>query len=246
SLFEFRSEAEVFDEHVTLTAGRDCDMSGLSHALLEVRGPTQWPFPKGAEEGTARLFEDGVFPTDDGRARFAKVGFPERHSLTPENTSARRPFMLTTGRLRDQWHGMSRSGKVAQLWGHTPRAAISVHPVDLVRRDLKAGELVRVKGERGEIVLPVEGDDSIAPGQAWIPMHWGGATLAHAGPNVLTSPATDPASGQPALKQTAVGIIPAKELGWRACWAAVAADQAQAVEWMDALRPHMKPFGYAA
>src|SRR5690606_25771766 len=134
----------------------------------------------------------------------------------------------------------------AQLWGHTPRAAISVHPVDLVRRDLKDGALVRVKGERGEIVLPVEGDDSIAPGQAWIPMHWGGATLAHAGPNVLTSPATDPAPRQPALKQTAVGSIPATELGWRACWAAGAADQAQAVEWMDALRPHMKPFGYAA
>ena len=245
-LFDFQNDAEVFDEHVTLTAGRDCDMSGLSHAVLERLGPTQWPFPQGAEKGVARLFEDHVFPTEDGRARFARVGFPERQSLTPERTSARRPFMLTTGRLRDQWHGMSRSGKVPQLWGHTPRAAIAVHPVDLVRRDFTAGALVRIKSERGEIVLPVEPDDGVAPGQAWIPMHWGGATLAHAGANFLTSSATDPMSKQPALKQVAVSIAPATDLEWRACWAAVAVDQAQAVEWMDALRPHLKQFGYAA
>jgi assimilatory nitrate reductase catalytic subunit len=245
ALFAFGSEAEVFAEHVSLSAGRDCDMSGLSHALLEEQGPQQWPFTPGATSGAVRLFEDGVFPTPDGRARFAPVGFPVRHSPTPEPATARRPFMLTTGRLRDQWHGMSRSGKVPQLWGHTPRAAIAVNPVDLVRRNLAAGELVRITGERGEIVLPLETDEGVAPGQAWIPMHWGAATLAHAGPNVLTSPAVDPVSGQPALKQAAVGIVPAK-LEWRAAWAAVAHDPAEAVAWMGAVRPHLAQFGYAA
>lgn len=159
--------------------------------------------------------------------------------------SARRPFLLTTGRLRDQWHGMSRSGKVPQLWGHTPRAAVAIHPVDVVRRGLVAGGLVRVRGERGELVLPLETDEGVAPGQAWIPMHWGGATLAQAGVNVLTSPAVDPVSGQPALKQTAVGIEPAR-LDWQAAWAAVARDAAEAVAWMDAVRPHLAQFGYAA
>lgn len=245
ALFDFADEAAIFDEHVALTAGRDCDMSGLSHAVLEARGPQQWPFRPGAETGTVRLFEDGVFPTPDGRARFAPVGYPSRHSLTPEPLSARRPFMLTTGRLRDQWHGMSRSGKVPQLWGHSPRAAIAVNPVDLVRRNLTAGELVRIAGARGEIVLPLATDEGIAPGQAWIPMHWGAATLAHGGPNVLTSPAVDPVSGQPALKQAAVGIEPA-ELGWRARWAAVAHDAGAAVALMTAVRPHLAQFGYAA
>ena len=245
ALFAFDSEAEVFTEHVSLTAGRDCDMSGLSHALLEERGPQQWPFKPGATSGAVRLFEDGVFPTPDGRARFAPIGFPVKHAPTPEPATARRPFMLTTGRLRDQWHGMSRSGKVPQLWGHTPRAAIAVNPVDLVRRNLAAGELVRITGERGEILLPLETDEGVAPGQAWIPMHWGAATLAQAGPNVLMSPAVDPVSGQPALKHAAVGIVPAN-LEWRAAWAAVARDQAEAVAWMGAVRPHLAQFGYAS
>ncbi|AUN96326.1 nitrate reductase [Pseudazoarcus pumilus] len=245
SSFDFADEAAVFAEHVSLTRGRDCDMSGLSHAVLEAQGPLQWPFPAGAVTGTPRLFTDGVFPTADGRARFAKVGFPTRHAPLPEPVTARRPFILTTGRLRDQWHGMSRSGKVAQLWGHTPRAEIAVNPVDLVRRGLDAGQLVRVIGERGEIVLPLATDEGVAPGQAWIPMHWGAATLAHAGANVLTSKAVDPVSQQPALKQAAVSILPAR-LDWRAGWAAVARDAEQAAQWMAALRGQLAQFGYAA
>lgn len=243
--FGFEDEASIFAEHVALTAGRDCDMSGLSHALIETRGPQQWPFPTGASAGTPRLFETTGFPTDDGRARFAPVGFPKRHALTPEPVSARHPFMLTTARLRDQWHGMSRTGKLAQLWGHTPRAEVALNPVDLVRRGLEAGQLMRIAGRRGELVLPLAADDSVAPGQAAIPMHWGGATLAQAGPNVLTSPLTDPVSGQPALKQAAVSVANAG-LEWRAAWAAEAHDADEAVAWMDMLRPQLALFGYAA
>ncbi|MBC9070505.1 molybdopterin-dependent oxidoreductase [Thauera sp. CAU 1555] len=243
--FAWADEAAVFAEHVTLSAGRDCDMSGLSHALLDARGPQQWPFPQGAEQGSARLFTDHRFPTADGRARFNPAGFPQRHALLPEPVDARHPFVLLTGRLRDHWHGMSRTGKVAGLWGHTPRAEVALNPADISRRGLRAGQLVRVAGRRGAVVLPLAADAALAPGQAWIPMHWGAATLAQPGANTLTSPATDPISRQPALKQAAVAIAPA-ELPWRAAWAVATDSAADAVARMAALQPWLARFAYAA
>lgn len=243
--FCFADDAAVFAEHVALTAGRDCDMSGLSHALLDALGPQQWPFPVGASTGETRLFGDGQFPTADGRARFAPIGFPGRAALTAESTDARRPFMLLTGRLRDQWHGMSRTGKVSQLWGHAPRAEIALNPADLERRDWKPGTLLRIANRRGALVLPVAGDPAVAPGQAWIPMHWGAATLAQAGANAVCSAAADPVSGQPELKAAAVSIVPA-EAGWRAMWAVDAVDAADVVARLAALRPHLATFDYAA
>jgi len=243
--FDWADEAAVFAEHVALSAGRDCDMSGLSHALLDACGPQQWPFPAGATGGTARLFADGVFPTGDGRARFAPVAFPVRHALLPEAVDARRPLVLLTGRLRDQWHGMSRTGKVPLLWGHTPRAEVALNPVDLLRRGLQVGKLVRLAGRRGEVVLPLASDDSVAPGQAWLPMHWGAGTLAQAGANALTVPLIDPVSKQPALKQAAVSIAPYVP-GWQAAWVAIARDAGQAAHWRSALQPLLAGFDHAS
>jgi len=243
--FQFADEAAVFAEHVALTTGRDCDMSGLSHALLEAAGPQQWPFPAGATQGRARLYEDGRFPTADGRARFNPNAAPVRHALTPEAVDARHPFLLNTGRLRDHWHGMSRTGKVAALWGHTPRAAVAVNPADLGRRGWQEGQLLRLTGRRGELVLPVEADAGVAPGQAYVPMHWGSAMLAQPGANVLTSPLTDPVSRQPALKQAAIALEP-YPVHWQAAWAGAPRDAAEAAAWMAALRPWLARFGYAA
>ncbi len=243
--FAWADEAAVFAEYVALTAGRDCDMSGLSHALLDARGPQQWPFPQGAVQGCARLFTDHRFASADGRARFNPAGFPVRHALLPEPVDARYPFVLLSGRLRDQWHGMSRTGKVAGLWGHTPRAEVALNPVDIGRRGLRAGQLVRVTGRRGAVVLPLAADVALAPGQAWIPMHWGAATLAQPGANSLTSPVTDPISRQPALKQAAVAIAPV-ELPWRAAWAVATDSAADAAARMAALQPVLARFAYAA
>ncbi len=239
--FAWLDEAAVFAEHVATTAGRDCDMSGLSHAVLDARGPQQWPFPPGATDGAARLFADRRFNTSDGRARFAEVGHPLRHALLPEPLDARYPLLLNSGRLRDQWHGMSRSGRLATLWGHSPRAVLSLNPVDCVRRGLRAGELVEVASRRGRIVLPLAEDDTVAPGQAWLPMHWGSAHLAHPGANALTPVACDPHSRQPALKQTAVSVRPAA-LPWRAAWACRAEDGPDA----RALADVLGAFPYAA
>jgi assimilatory nitrate reductase catalytic subunit len=243
--FAFADEAAVFAEHVALTAGRDCDMSGLSHALLDAAGPQQWPFPPGSVGGTPRLYEDGRFPTADGRARFNPHAFPVRHALTPEAIDARHPFVLNTGRLRDHWHGMSRTGKVATLWGHTPSATVAVNPADLARRGWREGQLLKLSGRRGELVLPVAVDAGLAPGQAWVPMHWGSATLAQPGANALTSPLTDPVSRQPALKQAAVALEP-YPVRWQAAWAGATRNAAEAAAWMAALRPWLARFGYAS
>ncbi|MBN9426482.1 MAG: molybdopterin-dependent oxidoreductase, partial [Burkholderiales bacterium] len=243
--FRFGDAAAVFAEHAALSRGRDCDISGLSHTLLDERGPQQWPFSAGARSGTPRLFTDRRFARPDGRARFAPIGFAQPHALLPEAPSAERPLLLISGRARDQWHGMSRSGKIPALSGHLPRAELALHPLELARHGLKAGTLARVASARGELVLPLAADDSVAAGCAWLPMHWGSASLAQPGANALTLPRVDPVSRQPALKQAAVSVH-AAGLPWQAAWAAVADDLDQAIGWRAALQPWLARFGYAA
>ncbi|WP_373184702.1 molybdopterin-dependent oxidoreductase [Halopseudomonas sp.] len=205
SLFNFANPQALFDEFRVLTRGRDLDYSGLSYELIDSLGPQQWPFPDGAAEGTARLYRDGRFPTSDGHARFVA----DAYVAAKEQAQMDFPLILNTGRLRDQWHGMSRTGTAAQLFGHVDQAQISVHPEQLRRHALTDGQLVRVTSRRGELVLPVLADDQLQPGQAWIPMHWGDRFLLGGGVNVLTQPAFDPLSRQPELKQAAIRIEPA-------------------------------------
>lgn len=244
--FGFASTAEIFAEHVALTAGRDCDMSGLSHAVLERDGPQQWPYRPGAQGGVERLYTDRAFPTPSGRARFAAVGHPSRHALLPEVPDARQPLILITGRLRDQWHGMSRTGKLARLWGHTPEAAVAMSPVDIVRRGLHAGQLVRVENPRGRIVLPLAEDDTLAPGQAWIPMHWGEVWLPSGAANRLCASLTDPVSHQPALKAAAISVRPADTLVWQGVWLLALPDGPAMAERVRALRPLLQDLDHSA
>ncbi|MGU5260573.1 nitrate reductase [Pseudomonas aeruginosa] len=209
-LFAFADSRSLFDEYKLLTAGRDLDISGLSYALLDRLGPQQWPFPTGAEQGTARLYADGRFPTASGRAQLVA----EPYRAAQEKRDARYPLTLNTGRLRDQWHGMSRTGTCARLFGHEEEALVHLHPEELRRRQLRDGQLVRLKSRRGALILPVSADDSVRPGQAFLPMHWGDRFLKGLGCNVLTLPAFDPLSKQPELKHAGVQVE-SVELPWR-------------------------------
>ncbi|MEO7337736.1 MAG: molybdopterin dinucleotide binding domain-containing protein [Caldimonas sp.] len=198
--------------------------------------------------GRARLYTDGHFATADGRARFVAV--PYRAAAEP--CDARHPFALNTGRLRDQWHGMSRTGTVARLFGHEGSPVVRMSPDDVARRGLKAGELVEVRSRRGAIVLPLVGDDRIGRAHAYIAMHWGDEFLSgistegerRAGVNALTSKAYCPDSFQPELKHAAVAIKPA-DLPWRLTAAAWLPDNA-VVEVRERLRTAMPSFAYAA
>jgi assimilatory nitrate reductase catalytic subunit len=240
TLFPFQRPQAIYDEYRGMTAGRDLDITGLSYEVLETAGPQQWPYPRGASCGTKRLYGDGVFPTPSGRAAFANVAY----SPVAEQASARHPFRLITGRLRDQWHGMSRTGRTARLFGHAPEPCVSMNAGDLARRSIKAGELVTVASVRGAVTLPVEASDTLSPGQVFLPMHWGSAHLGGAGArgiNAVTLPALDPVSRQPELKHCAVRISKA-ELPWRIVAFAYAPD---AYALAQSARRYFGSFAYA-
>ena len=224
SLFPYESAEAVWNEHRETTRGRDLDITGLDWALLE-RQPQQWPCPEGQRQGRARLYTDGRFATDDGRARFVAPAW----RAPAEVRDARHPFALTTGRLRDQWHGMSRSGTLGRLFAHEPEAVVELHPQELARRGWRDGDLLRLRTRRGELILPARGSDAVAPLQAFVAMHWGPEWLAGAGVNALTPPALDPVSKQPELKHAALRIEKAA-LPWQIVAAAwLPADRALAL-----------------
>ena len=125
--------SDVWNEHRESTRGRDLDITGLSYALLEAGAAAVAAAAPARPRGRARLYEDGVFPTADGRARFADVAYKP----VAEPREARYPFSLTTGRLRDQWHGMSRTGTLGRLFGHVAEPAVEMHPQDMARRQLQ-------------------------------------------------------------------------------------------------------------
>jgi assimilatory nitrate reductase catalytic subunit len=242
TLFPYAIAEEVWREHRDSTRGRDLDITGLSYALLDERGPQQWPFAIGAKRGATRLYEDHIFPTKSGKAQF--VSTPYR--AVKEPADARYPFRLTTGRLRDQWHGMSRTGTVAQLYAHAPEPAIALHPDDLKRRGFVPGELVRVQSRRGELHVGVAADDSVRPGQAFLAMHWGARFLAGAdslGINTLTIAAFDPVSKQPELKHAAVRIEKSA-LPWRLVAFGLPA-HGSAIAVLDSLAPLLRTFPFA-
>jgi assimilatory nitrate reductase catalytic subunit len=248
SLFPYAGAEEIWNEHRESTRGRDLDITGLSFKILEEQGPQQWPFPQGVTEGRKRLYEDGVFSTASGRAQFVNTVYQP----VAEAVDARFPFHLSTGRLRDQWHGMSRTGTVSQLFAHAPEPAVLMAQIDMERRLINNGDLVHVTSKRGSQILPALASDEMRSGQAFIGMHWGeeyvsgrghGGDGSH-GVNALTSPALCPSSKQPELKHAAVKILNA-ELPWRFLvfgWI----DASHALALQSALRPYMRRFAYAS
>ena len=218
AMFDYPTPESVWLEHRASTCGRDLDITGMSYAMLETQGPQQWPLREGERTGRARLYEDGRFATTDGRARFADVPC----AALAEPRDARWPFSLITGRLRDQWHGMSRTGALGRLYGHEGEPVVDVHPQDLARLRVAEGALVRVSSRRGSVLLPARASTSVAPTQVFIAMHWGEEVLSghdpqgltSTGVNALTSPALCPQSKQPELKHAAVKLEKV-ELPWR-------------------------------
>ena len=236
ALFSADDDAEsLWTEHRETTRGRDLDIGGLSWATLERDGPQQWPYVDGPKK---RLYQDRQFATSSGRARF--VASPYRP--TAERASVAFPFQLGSSRLRDQWHGMSRSGAVPALFAHDNQPALRLHPGDAARRRLAEGELVRVSTARGALVLPLRLDARLAPGGADLPMHWG-PEFVREGVNLLASRARCPDSQQPELKFSAAQVESA-DLPWRVSGCAYV-PAAQGAALRQALQALMPQAGYA-
>ncbi len=226
--FNYTNTSEVYQEYTRITAGTNVDVTGVSYELLKQKRTIQWPYPaegveqgagsgeRGAgETGTKRLFTDHKFYTPNQRAQIHAV--PDENTSEPVDNDF--PLVLTTGRIRDQWHTMTKTGRVAKLNQHSPQPFLQIHPDDAKARDIKDGQLVEVRGRRGEVRVKAQLTDDVRVGLCFLPMHWGkistGVPAAGAPgssnlnrANNLTNSLVDPRSKEPDFKFSAVEVVP--------------------------------------
>jgi ferredoxin-nitrate reductase len=202
--FNYQSPAEIYEEHTQLTARTNIDISGLTHELIREGRTIQWPYKKRrTAKQTQRLFTDKVFYTPSGRAVIHAV--PDHHES--ERTNDDFPFILTTGRIRDQWHTMSKTGKVNKLNQHIKQAFLEINPADARRLKLAEDDIVVITSRRGDVRVKAKISSAIKPGVVFLPMHWGkilGSDLNRA--NNVTSDIVDPISKEPDFKYCAVSV----------------------------------------
>ena len=201
-LFSGWTEPEhAFQEWKKISRGRLCDYSGLTYGLIEQHGGIQWPFPNGSTRSpdeAVPLYQDGVFQTEDGRARLWAV----ENEAPPESPDEDYPFLLNTGRTVEHWHTRTKTGQIPILNRLSPEAWVEMNPRDARKLKLEQGDYVRVVSRRGSVqrvVLRVT--ETIAPGQIFIPFHYAEANV-----NNLTLNACDPFSREPNYKQAAVRV----------------------------------------
>jgi assimilatory nitrate reductase catalytic subunit len=216
--FEYRCAADVFREHAKLSAfendgRRDFDLGRLaqiSGAAFDALDPVQWPLRRGeprAKQGEEhRFFKAGGFYTPDRKARFVAL---ERPAPKPATTKEF-PFRLNTGRVRDQWHTMTRSGLSARLGAHLPEPFVEVHPADATAMALVDGGFAKIATRFGACVLKVVVTDRQQPGSLFAPIHWSDVTASSARIGDLVMPETDRHSGQPDSKATPAAVAPTR------------------------------------
>ncbi|GGC92420.1 nitrate reductase [Chelatococcus reniformis] len=211
--FAFASEAEVFREHAALSAhgndgSRDFDIGGLADlgdAAYADLAPVQWPRARttAAPEGPIRLFADGGFFTADRRARFVATPLAPARAADP-----RFPLILNTGRIRDQWHTMTRTGKSPRLMGHLAEPLCEIHPADAAAHAIATASLVQLESPHGTMLARALVTERQRRGSVFAAMHWTDQFAAKGRVDALVDDAVDPVSGQPGLKGSAVRIQP--------------------------------------
>jgi len=222
--FAYSSAADIFREHAALSGvlngggqrtGRDFDISALatiSDPDYETLHPVQWPVmaADGARpRGTPRLYSDGRFGTASGMAQFVAVT-PRAPGYSPD---AEYPLVLNTGRVRDHWHTMTRTGKSARLSAHTIEPYVELHPNDAGARGIADGAIAELHSRWGTMRARAKVAETVRPGEVFVPMHWNDQFAPGACVDTLVNPITDSLSGQPESKHTPVEVIP-----WPASW----------------------------
>ncbi|QOR38102.1 nitrate reductase [Billgrantia diversa] len=222
--FDYSHPSEIFDEHARLSGFENGERPGESRRLFDISGlvgldraaydaltPIQWPVNAGAPHGTARLFTDGRFATPDGRARMLPVSpRPPAQAL-----DATRPLRLNTGRIRDQWHTMSRTGRAPRLMNHRAEPFIEIAPEDACELGVEEHTLAQLHGAGGSYIGRVRVSRGQRRGEVFVPMHWSRHFSGAALMGELLEAHLDPISGQPESKHGAVALEPLP-LGWEA------------------------------
>ncbi|WP_198399016.1 nitrate reductase [Caballeronia hypogeia] len=212
--FDFAGPHEIFDEHARLSAYRNDAQSGvyrvfdigglagMNRAQYDAFEPVQWPLRAATRQAVARLFDDGRFSHADGRARF--VATPPRDPVnTPDDDY---PLVLNTGRVRDQWHTMTRTGRSAKLAGHISESFIDMHPQDALACGVREGELARISSRWGSMIARVQHGGGMPRGSVFVPIHWNDQVASDARVGAVVNPVVDPVSGEPEFKHTPVSI----------------------------------------
>ena len=208
--FAYDHPGQIFTEHAGLTAFRNdgsrvLNLAGLMHlspAEYDALTPVQWPILQGEGEGRQRLFSGQGFPRPGGKGLFT---VPKIENLE-QKLSPAFPLALNTGRIRDQWHTMTRTGKTARLCHHINQPYLEIHPADATPRGIAEGDLVEVASHYGQAVLRAAVGVHQRPGSAFMPMHWSGQNSRQGLVNALVNPLVDPLSGEPESKHTPVQV----------------------------------------
>lgn len=206
--FDYAGPAAIFREHAALSGiaggfGRDFDISGwadLEDTGYETLEPTRWPVTATRQGG--RFFGNGAFFHPDGKARLIAVtSRPPVSDLSPAY-----PFRLNTGRLRDQWHTMTRTALSPRLSAHLAEPFVDIHPADAARLGLGPAELAELTSPHGRAILRVRLTEAMRIGEVFVPMHWTGETAPSARIDALVAAHVDPVSGQPECKASPVCV----------------------------------------
>ncbi len=210
--FDYRSPQEIFVEHAALSAtsnhdARAFDIGGLQHlapAEYDTLEPIQWPVPTTDHGGTARLMETSRFYHSDRKARLV----PTAPRLPAGSLDAEFPWVLNTGRIRDQWHTMTRTGRAPQLTAHAPEPYVDMHAQDALLAAVKDGELARVETRWGSLVARLKISGELPRGMIFVPIHWSDTFASDARVGALVNPIVDPISGEPEFKHTPARVTP--------------------------------------
>jgi assimilatory nitrate reductase catalytic subunit len=210
--FDYKDAAAIFAEHAALSAfenngTRDFDLGGLTHMTPEDYDcfePVQWPLREGETSSRSRLFADGAFYTPSSKAKFIAIEPPQ----LAEKICEKFPLLLNTGRLRDQWHTMTRTGLSQRLGSHSAEPCLSIHPHDAAQAQLIDGGLARLKSANGSAILRVSITSAQERGAVFAPIHWSDETASSARVGALVHRYVDPHSGQPDAKATPVAVTP--------------------------------------
>lgn len=215
--FDFANPGEIFTEFAALSqlsknAGLDFDITGLKHLSMKAYdnlAPAQWPVS--ATQAGGRFFGDGTYFTADTKANMLAL----THRDSVNIVSPDYPLILNTGRIRDHWHTMTRTAKSARLSQHMAEPFVEIHPEDAARLSIRAADIVKLSSPHGTMLARALITKRTPVGLVFTPMHWTGQWAAKGRTDALIAAVTDPISGQPELKRTAVALAPA-QMDWHA------------------------------